>query len=306
MVNKRQKQVQKSLLKNEVDVLKNIEQAYEDAIADIDKVILELLARKDVQNLQSIIYQVKYQQHIKKELEELLKVLHEKNYATIDEYLNDCYTNGHIGTLFDLQGQGIPLIMPLDQEQMISAITLNSKLSSPLYNELGYNIEALKLDVTRELSRGIAMSLSYQEIARNLKHSTGVNMNKTMRIARTEGHRVSQEATYNAQLKAIERGADVVKVWDSTLDGRTRDSHRKIDGETVAVTEKFSNGLLYPGHPDGIASEVINCRCCLLQIAKWDLEEGFTKMNGKTNELQHFESIADYEDFKKEFWKVTK
>lgn len=305
-MNKRQKQVQQSLLNNELAVIKALEESYEQAIADIDNVILKLLARKDVQNLQSIIYQVKYQQHIKKELEEMLKVLHENNYTTIDEYLNDCYANGQIGTLFDLQGQGIPLIVPLDQEQMISAITLNSKLKAPLYNELGYNVEALKVDITRELSRGIAQSLSYKQIARNIKNLTGVDMNKTMRIARTEGHRVSQEATYNTQLKALERGAEIVKVWDSTLDGRTRDSHRKLDGETVGVTEKFSNGLLYPSDPNGSAGEVINCRCCLLQIAKWDLEEGFTKMNGKTNEIQYFESIAKYEEFKKEFWKVTK
>lgn len=305
-MNKRQKQVQKSLLNNELAVMKALEKSYEEAIAEIDDVILELLARKDVQNIQSIIYQLKYQEHIKKELEELLEVLHENNYTTIDDYLNDCYANGQIGTLFDLQGQGIPLIIPLDQEQVISAITLNSKLKAPLYYELGYNVDALKLDITRELSRGIAQSLSYQEIARNLKNITGVDMNKTMRIARTEGHRVSQEATYNTQLKALERGAEIVKVWDSTLDGRTRDSHRSLDGEVREVHEKFSNGLLYPSDPNGSAGEVINCRCCLLQIARWDLEEGFTKMNGKTNEIQYFKNIEDYKEFTKEFWKVTK
>ena len=28
----------------------------------------------------------------------------------------------------------------------------------------------------------------------------------------------------------------------------------------------------------------------------------FTKMNGETNELQHFENIDDYNKFKKLFW----
>ena len=36
-MNKRQKQVQQSLLKNEAQVLKNIEKTYQDAIDDIDK-----------------------------------------------------------------------------------------------------------------------------------------------------------------------------------------------------------------------------------------------------------------------------
>ena len=127
-MNNRQLQVQKSLLKNEKSVFNQLEKSYQDAIADIDKYILQLLARKDTENIQSIIYQVKYQQAIKKELESYLKVLHSKNFKTVDEYLKECYEQAHIGTLFDLQGQGIPLILPLDQEQIVKAVVLNSKL----------------------------------------------------------------------------------------------------------------------------------------------------------------------------------
>ena len=309
-MNSRQKQVQMSLLKNEKAVIKQLEQSYKDAIADIDKYILQLLARKDTENLQSIIYQIKYQEAIKKELESYLKVLHSKNFNTVDEYLKECYEQAHIGTLFDLQGQGIPLILPLDQEQMISAITLNSKLSEPLYNALGYNVDALKLDVLREISRGIAQGLSYQEMARNLKNVTNVDYNKTLRIAKTEGHRIQQEATYNVQKRAIAKGAKVVKQWDSTLDGKTRPTHRALDGQIVGVDEYFKSEsgykALYPGN-FGIPSEDCNCRCCLLQRAEWALsDEEFTKMNGKTNELQHFESIDDYNKFKKAFWEVSK
>ena len=309
-MNRRQKQVQMSLLKNEKAVIKQLERSYKDAIADIDKYILQLLARKDTENLQSIIYQIKYQEAIKKELESYLSVLHSKNFNTVDEYLKECYEQAHIGTLFDLQGQGIPLILPLDQEQMISAITLNSKLSEPLYNALGYNVDVLKLDVLREISRGIAQGLSYQEMARNIKNVTNVDYNKTLRIAKTEGHRIQQEATYNVQKRAIERGANVVKQWDSTLDGKTRPTHRALDGQIIGVDEYFKSEsgykALYPGN-FGIPSEDCNCRCCLLQRAKWALsDEEFTKMNGKTNELQHFESIDDYNKFKKTFWEVSK
>lgn len=299
-----------SLLKNEKAVIKQIEKTYQEAIAEIDKFILQLLARKDTENLQSIIYQVKYQQAIKKELESFLKVLHSKNFKTVDEYLKECYEQAHIGTLFDLQGQGIPLILPLDQEQIVKAVVLNSKLSAPLYNSLGYNVDVLKINVMMEISRGIAQGLSYQEIARNLTNVTNVDYNKTLRIAKTEGHRIQQEATYNVQQRAIEKGADVVKQWDSTLDGRTRPTHQALDGVIVGVDEYFispSGGeALYPGG-FGIAKEDCNCRCVLLQRAKWALsDEEFTKMNGKTNELQHFENVSDYNKFKELFWEVGK
>ena len=309
-MNKRQRQVQQSLLNSELEVIKELEKSYQKAIDDINRVVTSLLARKDTENLQAIIYQVKYQNALKSELEAFLNVLHTRNYTLIDNYLKDCYTNAHIGTLFDLQGQGVPLIFPVDQEQMISAITLNSKLKAPLYNSLGYNVDYLKINVASELSRGIAQRLSYAEIARNLSATTKVDFNKTLRIARTEAHRIQQESTYNLQVKAKEKGAKILKQWDSTLDMKTRPTHRELDGQMIGVNDYFhSSGggkALYPGG-FGDPKEDCNCRCCLVQVAEWELsDDAFTKMNGETGELQHFKNIDDYNKFKQKFWEVTK
>lgn len=309
IINKRQKQVQQSLLNSEAEVLDALKESYKKALDDIDRYIAHLMTRKDTENLQAIIYQIKYQRAIRGEINAFLDVLHTNNYQLIDDYLQRCYHDAHIGTLFDLQGQGVPLILPLNQEEMIAAITLNSKLKEPLYNALGYDIDILKVDIVSELSRGIAQSLSYAEIARNLSNRTKLTMNRTFLITQTEGHRIQQEATWNAQRRAIERGADVMKQWDSTLDSRTRPTHRALDGEIVGVDEEFvspaGGTALYPG---GFSDpkEDCRCRCVLLQRAKWALTDNeFTKMNGKTNELQHFENVTDYEKFKKIFWEVV-
>lgn len=309
-MNKRQKQVQQSLLNSEIDVIKQLERSYQKALNDINGVIAKLLARKDTENLQAIIYQLKYQRLLKSEIEGFLNALHTKNYQLIDNYLKDSYITAHIGTLFDLQGQGVPLILPLNQEQMISAITLNSKLSAPLYNSLGYDVEHLKINVVSEISRGIAQRLTYAEMARNLSAKTKLSKNRTLNIARTEGHRIQQEATYNLQMRAKEKGAKIFKQWDSTLDRKTRPTHRELDGQMIGVNDYFhSSGggkALYPGG-FGDPKEDCNCRCCLVQVAEWELsDDAFTKINGETNELQHFESIDDYNKFKKKFWEVTK
>jgi len=58
-------------------------------------------------------------------------------------------------------------------------------------------------------------------------------------------------------------GVANAKEWISTGDGRTRDSHLDLDGEVVGIEEEFSNGLQYPGDPNGSPEEVINCRCVL-------------------------------------------
>ena len=305
-MNKRQKEILKLNLRREKQVIKDLKQAYQKALQDIDIKIADLLARTDVQNLQSIIYQVQYQKALKDQISAFLDVLHRDNFETISEYLAECYENGWIGTLYDLQGQGVPLLFRIDQEQVINAVETNSKLSKKLYDSLGLDIKSLKQSVRNELSRGISQSLSYRDIARNLKNVANISFNNAVRIARTEGHRISQEATYNCQVEAKKRGCKILKRWDSTLDKRTRRTHQELDGQTVDVEEPFViNGrtAMYPSG-FGVAGEDINCRCVSLQVAKWLLDdEEFTKYDGDERELRHFESINEYEKFKAEFWK---
>lgn len=64
--------------------------------------------------------------------------------------------------------------------------------------------------------------------------------------------------------RASGMGIELKKQRIATLDSRTRDSHRELDGEKADIDAKFSNGLSYPGDPAGPASEVWNCRCTLV------------------------------------------
>ena len=306
-MNKYQKRVQKQILLNERKILKEIEQIYEQALQDIMAQITLLQARKDTQNLQSIIYQVEYQKALKKQIEGILDQLHNNEFTTISEYLTKCYEESWIGTLYDLQNQGIPLIFPIDQDQVIKAIQLNTKLSKSLYDSLGIDIKELKSIIRSEVSRGISQNYSYEKMATLIKNASQNTFNNSLRIARTEGHRISQESTYNVQVEAKKKGADIVKEWDATLDGKTRPNHRFLDGQIVDIDKPFKNAdgdeAMYPGG-FGIPSEDINCRCCVLQRAKWNLNnDKFTKMNGETNKLMEFKNKEDYEEFKKEFWK---
>jgi uncharacterized protein with gpF-like domain len=58
------------------------------------------------------------------------------------------------------------------------------------------------------------------------------------------------------------------KEWMATHDKRVRDSHAAIDGETKPTDELFSNGLMYPGDPNGAPAEVYNCRCTMVTNVK--------------------------------------
>lgn len=305
-MNKEQKELQLYLYKNEKEVIKKLKQIYRQSLNDINTKISELLGRTDINNLSSIIYQVDYQKALKSQIKAILDTLNTNNFKTISEYLETCYNDAFIGTLYDLQKQGIPLIFPIEQEQVVNALTINSKISEGLYKKLVSNVEEFKKQILSELSRGISQAYSYQQIATNLKRVSNVDFNKTYRIVRTEGHRIQQESTYNCQVKAKENGADIVKRWDSTLDKRTRPDHIYLDGQTKNIDEYFEvNGYkaLYPSE-FGVASEDINCRCCLLQKAKWALknEKSITKYDGINRKLITIDANS-YEEFKEKYWR---
>jgi SPP1 gp7 family putative phage head morphogenesis protein len=81
---------------------------------------------------------------------------------------------------------------------------------------------------------------------------------RSERIARTE----TIGATNYGSREAIKQsGLQCKKEWIATVDSRTRDSHAEMDGETVGLDDQYSNGLMFPGDPDGAPEEIINCRC---------------------------------------------
>lgn len=71
--------------------------------------------------------------------------------------------------------------------------------------------------------------MAYADIARNISNRGTADLNRSMRIARTEGHRVQCKADLNCAYRARQMGCDTVKQWNATLDGKTRESHAAID-----------------------------------------------------------------------------
>ena len=304
-MNRRQKLVQQQFLNNEQAVIDQLEQVYGEALKDINAKIERLMKRFDPDTgdlPQSVIYQIKYQEMLKAQVEGILQELQTKQFLTVSDYLDLCYEDGFVGSLFDLHGQDVPMAMPLNQESMVKAVQLDSKISKGLYTRLGEDVDLLKKKITAQVSRSIATGVSFAQTAKQLAGYTRIGYNNAIRIARTEGHRIQCSASHDAAQQAKDRGADIVKKWDATLDGKTRESHVAVDGQIREVDERFSNGLMFPGDPAGSAAEVINCRCAYLQKARRWLDGSFTKVNNFTKQIESFDSPDDYEEFKKGFF----
>ena len=117
------------------------------------------------------------------------------------------------------------------------------------------------------ITQGIIQGESIDKItARMMDGLCTQNENKMRMFART-AMTAAQNAGRLQQMKdAKKKGVKVKKRWVATLDERTRDSHQALDGDTIEVEERFAHGLMYPGDPNGAASEVFNCRCKIIQI----------------------------------------
>lgn len=282
------------LFQADIDLLD--EALSQDGLDDAAKALLQSQKR-------SKIYQKQYQQALKGQVSGVLDKLHSDNYTTIDKYLKDCYETGYIGTMYSIVGQGVPIIAPIDQAAAVKAILTDSKVSDGYYNHLGVNVGKLKKTITQEISRGIASGLPYKDIARNVSNASGSGLSNAKRIARTEGHRIQQTSSRDAQYAAKKMGADVVKQWDASLDKRTRDSHARVDGEIRELDEKFSNGLMFPGDPSGGAAEVINCRCTANTRARWGLDDGELRTLKDRAAYFGLDKTKNFEDYKQKYLK---
>lgn len=297
-MNKRQIEVEKQSIQDEKKILKSLENNYITALADIKRTIHKLQSDP---LMQSKIYQIQYQKQLEKQISGCIKQLQTQNHTSISDYMKNSYTQGFVGAMYDMQGQGVPLVLPMNESQVIKAV---SKIGDDfkLYDKLDVNTQKLKKQVQSELSRGLATNLSYSDIARNISNYGEADKNRSFLIVRTEGHRIQSAAKIDAMFAAKEKGADVVKQWDSTLDSNTRESHQALDGQIRELDEPFTyagKSAMYPGG-FGDASEDCNCRCVVLQRTRWavESEDIYQKWNNETGGLIE---TTGYTDFKEKY-----
>ena len=123
-----------------------------------------------------------------------------------------------------------------------------------------------------EVLQGIIQGESMDSISFRLMHVTDMNEKSAIRNARTMVTGAENKGRQDRREEAEKMGIILKKKWIATEDSRTRYSHSKLNGETIDADDTFSNGLLYPGDPDGAPAEVYNCLCTV-----GDIVVGFRK-----------------------------
>lgn len=293
------------MLDEETTVLVAIEKVYQRALKDINERIKLLQADELLSNR---VYRKEQQEALKGQVEAIIERLHTQEYETIEEYLKESYTDGFLATMYSLHQQGIPLLLPIPQDQVVKALVTNSAISEGLYKSLGVDTKHLRKVISSEISRGIASNMSYGEIARNVANQAGIAKSRARTIVLTETHRIREEASQDARVEAKNQGCDIVKQWDATLDGRTRDTHRRLDGQIREIDEPFEidgKTAMQPGG-FGIAEEDIHCRCISLTRAKWAMDEKELETLKERADYFELDKTDSFEEFKRKYLDAIK
>ena len=128
---------------------------------------------------------------------------------------------------------------------------------------------AVKIDTSskffmdRLIDKSIEEGLGIPQVAGLIGQFFKTSKERALRIARTEVVSASNLGSFEG---AKQTGLELNKFWIATRDKKTRPTHRKADGQTVKMNERFRVGraaLLYPGDKDGPPGEIINCRCAV-------------------------------------------
>ena len=277
-LDKVENEVLKARIKAERAILKELEEQYAEALKEIDDHIAQLLGSQNA-NLPHMIHRVEYQRMIKQQVQAALDKLHSREYESVNAYLNDCYTDAFVGTMYTLHQQDMPVIVPIDQNLAVKAITLDTRLNETMYEEMGKDISQLKKTIRQEITRGISSGMMYSDIARNISNAAGIPMRRARNIARTEAGRVQEQASHDAAMKAVSRGANLVKQWSAIRDAKTRDAHRMLHKQTRELNEYFEIDGKKAMHPHDFGDPALdcNCRCTTLHVARASLDEDTLK-----------------------------
>lgn len=295
-MNKRQNEIERLMLDYEKQCVKDLQKTYTEALADVKLKLRSLLGRD--QTL-SVAYQIEFQRTLEAQLQSAVDTLKSGSITSVTDFLNKTYEDGYLGTIYSIQGQGIPINIGVDHKQL--ARVVNRKTDSFKFSDRLYkNVDELAVAFKSEMTRGIANDSGYTMIARQLSLVSDASYKRALTIVRTEGGRVKSEAKLDSMKAAKDEGADIVKQWDATFDGKTRPEHRFLDGQIREIDEPFTDSQgrqAQAPHKFGVAGMDINCRCIVVERARWAVEgeEMPNKVHNHTGDLVEAE---DYKEWK--------
>ena len=183
----------------------------------------------------------------------------------------------------------------LDKKTMERLMAENPTLL-PAAREFGWGRRRVHSALVQSMLRGEGS----KGLAKRLEMTVGMEKVSAIRNARTMITACENAGRIEMASEAEERGIKLEKVWLATLDERTRESHREMDGVAKPIDEPFvltddkgnTSELMFPADPDGDPAQVYNCRCTLIYNVNNSIE------SVDPNVINRRSKIENYDDWK--------
>jgi len=201
------------------------------------------------------------------ELSKKLDKVYKSNGKGIKGLLHNVYNEAYLGAGYAIETEAMINL----KFAMINMDTITASIENPISGlTLSERLEKHRgdiiINIKSEVTQGLIRGEGYGKIAKRIKSKLDGDASKAIRVAQTETHRVLNQGRLEAGIKADAMGIVMLKVWDATLDSKTRNSHQSLDGKKIGVNENFKSDIggygLAPGSLSN-ASDDVNCRCSM-------------------------------------------
>lgn len=277
-----QKQAQKYLDLLRKSREKDIIRLYKESLINVKKELLDLYSRIGIED--KTVMELRLKNLINSIKAELIKLSTDSNMQ-MKQTFNDIFKQSYYGTGYALtNSMELPItfgiLNPKTIEEFLDKNTLYKiKWDKRNINNIlkdGKKIENVIKGIRDEIGKGLIEGKGYAVTAKEITDRYSVMANKSLRIVRTESHRAQNLGNIDCLDKIdtdlSELGIDIKlsRIWDATLDGRTREDHQAMDGQEADENGYFNlNGELVtaPGQSTDPAQS-INCRCSVRTVAQ--------------------------------------
>lgn len=154
--------------------------------------------------------------------------------------------------------------------------------------------------VNNIVKQGIIQGEGIPQITARLCRDLAAQSKDRMRLFARTAITGAQNAGRQQQMEdAAGMGIEIRKQWLATLDSRTRDAHRRLDGQEVPYDEPFKidgQEINYPGDPTAHPALVYNCRCTVVSV--YPKYEGRTQRGWREDEEIDGQSYLEWKNAK--------
>lgn len=273
--------------------------AYNEAVRKMKKELPEVIRKVKKEFSLADIKRGQAGKSIGSEIDKRIDYIAEVQQKATYSALSEGYVSSYQRTAQDLQKYGLERVSSEVQKRSVERAVNDKWLSKKNYSDRVWDDKkALRAALKSDVTTGIIRGTDPKKIAEQVAQKTGVTVGSATRLVRTEMNRI-----YNAASVDVYSDAGIYRLkFDATLDGRTSEICRNMNGKIIRVEDLKPGVNMPPLHPW--------CRSILVVLpediellkksqpknSKEDTEQALTKLDG-SQMGEHAAALRSYGSF---------